>query len=134
MAEIPLEFDPSTHWDYGTSADILGGVVQAVSGMDYREYLFKNIFNPLGMTDTDFYVPQEKQNRFTMAYMRENDKLVQDTGCYLGMNDFKTLPAFISGGCGLCSTIPDYAKFANALANGGIAKDGTRIISARSRI
>ena len=132
LAEVPLEFDPGTHWDYGISADILGGIVQKVSGMDYREYLFKNIFNPLGMTDTDFYVPEEKQNRFTMAYMRENDKLVQDTGCYLGMNDFKTLPAFISGGCGLCSTIPDYAKFANALANGGTAKDGTRIISERA--
>ncbi|MBE6876845.1 MAG: beta-lactamase family protein, partial [Ruminococcus sp.] len=62
LAEIPLEFDPGTHWDYGTSADILGGIVQKVSGMDYREYLFKNIFNPLCMTDTDFYVPEEKQN------------------------------------------------------------------------
>jgi len=133
IAEIPVEFEPSTHWDYGISADVLGGVVQAVSGMDYREYLFQNIFNPLGMTDTDFYVPEEKQNRFTEAYMPdENNQLVPDHDFHLGLNDYKTLPAFISGGAGLCSTIPDYAKFANILANGGVSQDGIRIISEKA--
>lgn len=132
IAEIPLESDPGTHWRYGTSADILGGIVQAVSGMDYREYLFQHIFQPLHMIDTDFYVPEEKQHRFTAAYARIEDKLVPDKHCYFGLNDFRTLPAFISGGAGLCSTIPDYAKFANALANGGVSSDGTRIISPKA--
>jgi len=134
MAEIPLEFDPGTHWDYGTSADILGGIVQAVSGMDYRDYLFQNIFHPLGMTDTDFYVPEKKQDRFTQAYMPDenNNILIPDKDCHLGLNDYKTLPAFISGGAGLCSTIPDYAKFATALANGGVSKTGIRIISEKA--
>ena len=142
IPEIPLEFDPGTHWDYGISADVLGGIVQAVSGMDYRDYLFKNIFNPLGMTDTDFYVPAEKLDRFTEAYMHDQltevyvadgkNRIVPDHGCHLGLNDYKTLPAFISGGAGLCSTIPDYAKFATALANGGVSKDGVRIISERA--
>ncbi len=132
IAEIPLEFDPGTHWDYGTSADILGGLVQEVSGMDYREYLFQNIFRPLGMTETDFYVPEEKQNRFTAAYEPKDGSLLPDTACHLGLNNYLTLPAFISGGAGLCSTIPDYAKFANALAHDGIGENGTRIISEKA--
>ncbi len=132
IAEIPLEFDPGTHWDYGTSADVLGGIVQAVSGMDYREYLFQHIFRPLGMTDTDFYVPEEKQNRFAMAYEPKNQELVPDLGCHLGLNNYQTLPAFISGGAGLCSTVPDYSRFATALANGGVSADGTRIISEKA--
>ena len=132
MAEIPLEFDPGTHWDYGTSADILGGVIEAVSGMEYREYLRTNIFSPLGMNDTDFYVPEEKRDRFTAAYMPSENGLIRDEGCYLGLNNYLTLPAFISGGAGLCSTIPDYAKFANVLANGGTSKDGVKILSKNS--
>ena len=128
MAAIPLEFDPGTHWDYGTSADILGGVVQAVSGTEYREYLRQNIFLPLGMEDTDFYVPKEKQARFAQAYMQSEDGLVPDTDCHLGLNNYLTLPAFISGGAGLCSTITDYARFANTLANGGTSKEGVRIL------
>ncbi len=132
MGTFPLMFDPGTQWGYGTSADILGGVVQAVSGMDYRTYLMEHIFQPLGMTDTDFYVPKEKQNRFAAAYAGSENGLVQDGLCHLGLNDYLTKPAFISGGAGLCSTITDYAKLANALANGGTSKDGVRIIGERA--
>lgn len=133
MARIPLDFDPGTHWEYGTSADVLAGVVQAVSGMDYRDYLRANILDPLGMQDTDFFVPQEKLGRFTAAYCRdENGALVRDDGCYLGLNGYRTKPAFISGGAGLCSTIRDYSRFAEALAHGGTTRDGVRILSEAS--
>ncbi len=132
IAEIPLEFDPGEKWEYGISADILGGIVQEVSGMDYRDYLFQNIFSPLKMTDTDFYVPEEKQNRFAQAYQPAENGLAVDKACHLGLNDFKTLPAFISGGAGLCSSVPDYAKFANIFANGGVSKEGTKILSAKA--
>ncbi len=133
MAKIPLAFVPGTHWEYGTSADILGGVIQAASGMDYREYLQKHIFAPLGMEDTDFYVPKEKLPRFAASYCwGDSRELLRDDGCYLGLNDRKSLPAFISGGAGLCSTIPDYARFAEALACGGATKDGVRILSRQS--
>ncbi len=132
IAQIPLKFDPGTQWDYGVSADILGGVVQAATGMDYREYLRKNIFQPLGMNDTDFFVPEEKQPRFAAAYALGDGGLVRDDASYFGLGDFRTLPAFISGGAGLCSTITDYARFANALANGGTSPDGVRILSPHS--
>lgn len=129
IAEIPLEFDPGTHWDYGISADILGGVMQAVSGMEYCDYLKKYIFKPLGMEDTDFYVPSEKQHRFAAAYAPTDKGLERDNGCHLGLNDYLTKPTFISGGAGLVSTVQDYAKFANTLANGGTSKDGFRLLS-----
>ncbi len=132
MGEMPLEFDPGTHWGYGTSADILGGVIQKETGMDYRDYLRTHIFEPLGMTDTDFYVPQEKQHRFTAAYEGSENGFVRDEKMHLGLNDYLTKPAFISGGAGLCSTIRDYPKFANALVNGGTTKDGVHILSERA--
>lgn len=133
LGGIPLAFDPGTHWEYGTSADVLGGLVEAVTGQNYRDYLFEHIFEPLGMEDTDFYVPAEKLDRFTAAYERNaQNELVRDDGCYLGLNDYKTLPAFISGGAGLTSTIPDYAKFAGMLANDGVSDKGVRILSSRS--
>lgn len=129
MAQIPLEFAPGSHWDYGTSADILGGVIQKASGTEYRQYLMDHILGPLGMTDTDFYVAKSKQSRFAAAYCFSEAGLVRDDGCYLGLNDFHSLPAFISGGAGLCSTITDYAKFACTLAQGGISPEGVRILS-----
>lgn len=132
VAAIPAEFDPGTHWKYGVSADILGALVEVVTGMSYRDYLMQNIFEPLGMTETDFYVHKDKQERFASAYEWVDGKLVHDTKCYLGLNDYLTLPAFISGGAGLTSTIEDYAKFANCLANGGTSREGVRILSPQS--
>ncbi len=129
IAKIPTEFEPGTHWDYGTSADILGALVEVVSGMPYRDFLHKNIFEPLGMTETDFYVHPDKQERFASAYELIDGKLVRDEKCHLGLNDYLSLPSFISGGAGLTSTIEDYAKFANTLANGGVSPDGVRILS-----
>lgn len=129
IAKIPLEFEPGTHWNYGISADILGGVVEAVTGMSYRDYLHRNIFEPLGMTETDFYVHPDQLDRFAAAYEPIGGALVRDENCHLGLNDRRTLPAFISGGAGLTSTITDYAKFANTLANGGTSPDGVRILS-----
>ena len=132
MAQIPLEFEPGTHWDYGVSADILGALVEAVTKQDYRSYLLENIFGPLGMTDTDFYVHPEKLGRFAASYKPGKNGLERDENCYLGLNDQRSLPAFISGGAGLTSTIVDYAKFACCLANGGTAADRTRILSPAS--
>lgn len=133
LAKIPLAFDPGTHWEYGTSADVLGGVVEVVSGKRYRDYLRDAVFDPLGMEDTDFFVPAEKQARFAAAYqMDEHRTILRDDGCYLGLTDYSALPAFQSGGAGLVSTIPDYAKFAGMLANGGISDNGVRLLSRRA--
>lgn len=130
-ADIPLSFRPGEKWDYGISADILGGIVERVSGMRYGEFLRENIFEPLGMYDTGFYVPEEKRDRLAALYSWGEKGLTRDYGNYLGLTDYTAPPAFESGGAGLVSTIGDYARFACMLANRG-ELDGVRIISEKS--
>lgn len=131
-----LCFNPGDKFMYGASADVLGAVVEQVSGMRFGEFLQKEIFEPLGMTDTAFWVPAEKQHRLTKIYMTDyaNWKVVEapKNGNHLGINyamDFA--PAFESGGAGLCTTLDDYAKFATMLLNGG-ELNGKRILSRRA--
>lgn len=121
IGEIPLEFQPGERWHYGASADILGAIVQIVSNMKYSDFLKKEIFEPLGMVDTAFYVPKEKQDRFAENYIfdEEAKKLVPFKESFLATYDMLSPPAFESGGAGLVSTIEDYSKFATMLVNGG---------------
>ena len=130
-AEIPLSFRAGERWDYGISADILGGIVERVSGVKYGDFLRRNIFEPLGMKDTGFYVPRDKRSRLAGLYSWQDGKLVRDHNNYLGLTDYSEPPAFESGGAGLVSTIDDYAKFACMLANRG-ELDGVRIMSERA--
>ena len=130
-SEIPLMFRPGDHWDYGISADILGGVIEKASGMKYGDFLRENIFAPLGMDDTGFYVPEDKLSRFTALYKWGENGLERDSENYLGLTDYTAPPAFESGGAGLVSTIDDYAKFANMLCSRGKFGD-VRIISNES--
>ncbi len=132
MGEVPLMFDPGTKWEYGISADILGAVIESITGKSLREYFCENIFDPLGMVDTDFYVPESKHARFTAAYQWVDNALQPDNGLYFGLNGYLDNPTFYSGGAGLVSTIDDYAKFMQMLANGGVTHEGNRILSSRS--
>lgn len=127
-AEIPLLFEPSTKWEYGISADILGGVIEKASGMKLSQFLEKNFFEPMKMNDTGFFVPKEKLDRFTALYSWKNDKLERNYDNHLGLTDYTAPPAFESGGAGLVSTIGDYSKFASMLANSGVY-EGKRYLS-----
>ncbi len=118
-ASIPLLFKPGDSWYYGISADIIGGIIEIISGMKYSEFLRKNIFEPLGMDDTGFYVPEEKRSRFSALYSWQENGLERDYNNHLGLTDYSKPPAFESGGAGLVSTINDYSKFARMLANKG---------------
>ena len=132
LGGIPLAFDPDSSWKYGLSADILGAVVEVVSGMRYGEFLRKNLFEPLGMKDTGFWVPEEKQPRLAKAYETRGKELFLYEGNYLVIsNKMKTPPAFESGGAGLVSTIDDYNRFVTMLLNGGSFK-GKRILSSET--
>lgn len=121
LAAIPVSFEPGTDYQYGLSADILGAVIEIASGMRFSDFLKKYIFIPLGMNDTDFYVPAEKQNRFAQSYEEiSGQKMKLFTSPNLGIQPFMDkIPAFESGGAGLCSTIDDYMKFVCMLVNGG---------------
>lgn len=133
LAKIPVSFEPGTGYAYGLSADIMGAVIEVVSGMKFSDFLKKNIFDPLGMKDTSFYVPEDKRARLAKSYIYKNGNEME-AFIYpnLGIQPFvDKKPSFESGGAGLCSTLDDYLKFANMLCNGGIL-DGKRILQQKT--
>ncbi|WP_167956577.1 serine hydrolase domain-containing protein [Anaerosporobacter faecicola] len=132
LGRIPLLFSPGENWQYSTCADVLGAVVEVVAKMPFSQFLQKNIFTPLGMKDTGFYVPQEKQGRLASVYDMTNDGLVKYTQNHLAIqNNMEHPPVFESGGAGLASTIEDYGRFATMLLNKGVY-NGRRILSEKT--
>ena len=129
LGKGPLAFHPGSSWLYGTSADMLGAVIEVVSGMRFVEYLNKIFFEPLHMPDTGFSVPKEKQDRLVTAYqIVDGEGLVPYRGDHLGIiNNMGRTPAFESGGGGMVSTADDYARFGQMLLNGG-ELDGVRVL------
>lgn len=131
---FPLAFEPGSHFRYGFSADILGAVVEVISGMRFRDFLKENLLDPLEMKDTDFYVPEEKQPRLTSVYQATDEGLKKYTFANLGVsNHMKTPPAFESGGAGLVSTIDDYSHFCQMLLDMGTYKGHTILSPATVR-
>lgn len=130
LAELPLEFSPGTAWNYSVSTDILGYLVQLLSGKSLPDYFQEHIFRPLEMADTGFTVPADKVERFAACYEYRpgNRFALQDDP---QTSHFTRELSFYSGGGGLVSTIDDYFRFAQALANGGIL-DGQRIIGRKT--
>ena len=122
IGQVPLAFQPGTTWRYGTSADVLGAVIEVASGKPFRQFLHEELFEPLGMTDTDFFVPEAKRDRFVqmVEYCEAEQKLVPYPGSNLAVFDATENPAFSSGGAGLFSTVQDYGKFASMLLQNGI--------------
>ncbi len=120
IASVPLVFQPGDRWMYGFSADVLGGVIEAASGKPYGVFLQEELFGPLEMKDTGFYVPAEKLGRFAQAYEpTEDGQLVPHIGSHLG-EYYKEDVAFESGGAGLVSTLDDYSHFASMLTHKGM--------------
>ena len=121
LGEGPAEFQPGSQWMYGSSADIMGAVIEAASGKKFGEFLQDEIFGPLNMKDTGFFIPAEKRDRFAKTYEKDADgKLNELPTTHLGISyEWKQEPAFESGGAGLVSTIDDYKKFCLMLLAGG---------------
>lgn len=118
LAQIPLEFSPGDAWNYSVSTDIVGYIVQKISGMPFEQFVKQRILDPLGMTDTDFYVPAAKAQRLAACYTADGKggmTLSDDPET----SSFLSPPALISGGGGLVSTTADYLTFCRALLNGG---------------
>ena len=125
VGQLPLAFEPGERWMYGFSIDVLGAVAEVLSGKTLGEYLKENIFDPLGMKDTGFFVPAEKLDRAATLY-HINEGLKAEERWY---NTEK--PDFESGGGGLFSTVPDYSRFAQMLLHGGTL-DGVRILGRKT--
>ncbi len=129
LGEQPLAFQPGTHWRYSTCADVLGAVVEVVSGRRFGDFLREELFEPLGMKDTAFWVPEEKRERLVTCYRRGEDGLEEFHSLHLAVGCYDREPAFESGGAGLVSTLDDYMAFAQMLMRGGVTRDGKRILS-----
>lgn len=133
LGEGPLSFEPGSFWQYGTSADVLGAIVEAVSGMRYGEFLQKEIFSPLQMQDTGFWLPEDKGNRLARVYQEDGEgglKLYAES--HLGIyHHMDREPAYESGGAGLVSTIDDAAKFTTMLMNQG-SLNGVQLLKPRT--
>src|SRR5882762_4886939 len=122
----PLEFEPGERWRYSTSTDWLGRLVEKVSGLALEDYFRQRIFAPLGMSDTFYQVPVDKQSRLVTVGRRQADGTFAREGVQPPTSGFTPI-----GGGGLSSTANDYIRFTRALLNGG-ELDGARILSAGS--
>lgn len=132
IAEVPLAFQPGERWMYGLSADVLGAVAEVVTGKRYGDFLREEIFEPLEMADTGFYVPENKLERFAQNYIwnEEKGELEIFSDCNLG-EYYGADVSFESGGAGLVSTMEDYSHFARMLLQGGVY-NGIRILGEKT--
>lgn len=129
FVESPLRFNPGDRFEYSLCLDVLAAVVEVASGMTFHEYLKKNIFEPLGMHNTGFNIPQEDMGRLVAQYESKKDG---EIFAYPSRPAYQFTDAYESGGAGLYSCVDDYSLFADALANGGIGKNGAQILTPES--
>ena len=134
LAKQPLLFQPGEKWQYGLNSDLLGALVEVVSGLSLEDFFRKNIFEPLGMKDTYFNLPAEKANRLASVYTEDSlHHIIKWSHTFRNIDPEYPLmnKHYFSGGAGLSSTAYDYAVFLQMLLNGGVY-NGHRILSPRS--
>ncbi len=140
LATIPLLHQPGARVEYGLSIDVLGYLVEVASGMPLDQFFSERIFKPLGMTDTHFFIPEAKRERIATVYERTGDgpimrksqePTVNGTLIYSTDYPYNGPRTYFSGGAGLVSTAPDYARFAQMMLNGG-EFEGVRLLSRKT--
>lgn len=124
LGKLPLSYPPGERFHYSHATDVLGFLVGRIAGMDFRDFLFKRIFEPLGMVDTDFWVPPAKRDRLAKMYRLKDDFSALEVAPFPLVDE---APAFCGGGGGLISTLDDYLKFARMLLGNGEV-DGVRLL------
>ena len=129
LAGFPLCWQPGTRWQYGFSVDVLGRLVEVISGRPFDAFLQERIFGPLGMTDTAFWVPPEKVSRFAAMYGPDEQGALKLLDPPQG--EYVNPQRFCSGGGGLVSTVQDYLRFAQCLLDKGTA-NGQRLVSRKT--
>jgi len=127
LGGLPLSYQPGERFHYSHATDVLGFLVGRIEGKPFREVLMERIFKPLGMVDTDFYIPVEKRDRLATVY-RMNAAGGLDA---VPFKLYDSAPPFCGGGGGLVSTADDYLKFARMLLNKG-ELDGVRLVKAET--
>ena len=125
IAKLPLAYHPGTTWEYSHSTDVLGRIVEVVSGVTLDQFVADRIAKPLGLSDTGFYVPTEKLDRLAET------QIDPTTGKRWPTFDVTNRPNWLAGGSGMVSTASDYVRFAQMLLNGG-ELDQVRLLSPRT--
>lgn len=129
LAELPLEFSPGEGWNYSVATDVLGAVIQRLSGVTLDRFFEERIFKPLGMHDTFFTVPADKLDRLVDCYaLTPGGRVLHDRGAD---SAWANPPRLLSGGAGLVSSALDYLRFAMMLLEGG-SLDGVRIVGRKT--
>ena len=129
LAELPLEFSPGTRWNYSVATDVIGHLIEVISGQRLDAYLRERILDPLGMRDTGFVLEDQQVARFAANYERQGDgslKMIDNPE----QSSYRKR-SFFSGGGGLLSTAPDYFRFTSMLQNMG-ELDGTRLLGRKT--
>ncbi|WP_394780784.1 serine hydrolase domain-containing protein [Undibacterium sp.] len=126
LASVPLAYQPGTVWEYSRSTDVLGALIERISGQTLDIFLHRHIFEPLAMVDTGFSVPEAQQHRIAEAFAQD-----PESGISVKLLNVRRAPQFLSGGGGLVSTAADYLRFARMLLNNG-KLDGVRIVSRKT--
>ena len=138
MAALPMNAQPGTEWIYGYNVDILGALIEEVSGQPLDEFLSERIFGPLEMEDTQFFLPESEKDRLATVYVRNGEgdlSRASDAGEMWTQGQYvigQGPNATFSGGAGLLSTADDYATFLEMIRKGGLDVDGDRILSPMS--
>jgi len=130
LSTLPLRSEPGTIWHYSVAVDVMGLVVERISGIAFDVFLQQEIFDPLGMTDTFFSVPKDKRDRFIPNHVWNTEQGMMTTIVELPEWNYEDVTLF-SGGGGLVSTAYDYLRFAEMMRNGG-ALNGKRLLSAKT--
>ncbi len=132
IAREPLDFEPSTHYQYSLSHDVLAAVVEAVSGTSFSAFLQENIFGPLGMEHSAFHVTPEIRPRLAAAFLYDDRTHTSAPSPDPYGNAYVLTDRYESGGAGMISTAEDYIRFADAMGGGGTGANGARILEESS--
>jgi len=130
LANEPLDFEPGTRFQYSLSHDVLGAVIEVVSGQRLGEYFADHIFRPLGMKNTGFELTPERKANMSTQFTYDTDTMTSKP--VLNKNRYVLTENYESGGAGLISTVDDYLLFLDAMCHGGISKSGYRLLSMES--
>lgn len=142
LAKEPLAFEPGSHWKYSLSHDVLAAVVEIISGKRFETYVKDEVFAPIGVMDIHFHQTEDTLGRTASQYMFKTDEEIDVAKGQISSagkegywekqskdNELLYGPEYDSGGAGIIVSVPDYAKFASCLANGGVAPNGEQILS-----
>ena len=139
LARLPLYAQPGEIWDYSLASDVLGYLIEVVSGMKFDEYMQKNIFDPLKMKDSHFYIPDSKRDRLSKVWISDwkgslklaGDKPLVNDNLSLCPTDAESKGKYLAGGASVLSTAYDYYRFSQMLLNNG-ELDGVRVLSRKT--